>query len=334
MASNTSNANGVTEIQNDTPIRHGESLFTKAMRRLRKDRLTLAMAGLLALLAIFSFSAPLIEQAFNVDYLRTNPTNAFQPLGTTLYACDGRAVPQDVYEERVAEGVECTQRYHLLGTDDIGRDELTRLAYGGQLSLMIAFSAALLSLTIGVAVGVFTGFYGGFVDDIVMWFIATLNSIPFLLLLIIIYSVFEPTSSTLILVLGILGWTGTARIVRGETISLREREFVVSAKAIGASDFRIMRQHIAPNIISIVVVTLAIDIGSLLLVEAGLSFLGFGVEPPEPTWGNMLTKSQQFFNNNGWHLVIAPGVLITMTVLTLYVIGDGVRDAFDPRTND
>jgi peptide/nickel transport system permease protein len=137
----------------------------------------------------------------------------------------------------------------------------------------------------------------------------------------------------LVLILGLLGWTGTTRLVRGQTLSIREQEYVISARAIGASPLRIMFVHILPNLFSIVVITLAIDIGVLILIESALSFLGFGVKPPIPSWGNMLTNAQTFFTK-GVHLVIIPGVMIVTTVLCLYVIGDGVRDAFDPTTVD
>ncbi|PJF20404.1 MAG: peptide ABC transporter permease, partial [Phototrophicales bacterium] len=137
-------------------------------------------------------------------------------------------------------------------------------------------------------------YYGGIVDDLIMWFITTINSIPSLFLLLIFAALFDPGPLGLILVLGFLGWTGTTRLVRGETFSLREREFVISARAAGATDLRIMFVHILPNLISIVVVTLAIDIGVLILVESGLSYLGLGVPPPTPSWGNMLTDSQSF----------------------------------------
>ncbi|MEL6272224.1 MAG: ABC transporter permease, partial [Chloroflexota bacterium] len=150
-------------------------------------------------------------------------------------------------------------------------------------------------------------------------------------LLIIVAALFRPGALTFALVLGFLGWTGTTRLVRGETLGLREREFVIGARSMGASDWYIMNRHIVPNLISIVVITLALDIGSLMLTEAALSFLGLGVQPPVPTWGNMLSNSREFFRvDGGWHLAIFPGLLITISVLCLYVIGDGVRDAFDP----
>jgi peptide/nickel transport system permease protein len=218
---------------------------------------------------------------------------------------------------------------HILGTDDIGRDQLARLLYAGQVSLGIAFIGAGLSISIGVVLGVITGFYGGAVDDFINWIIATLNSIPGLFLLLIISAIYRPGPEALIIVLGLLGWTFTTRLVRGETLSLRERDFIVSARSIGASDRRIMLLHIIPNVFSVTIVNLAITIGNLILLESALSFLGVGIQPPTPTWGNMLTNAQSFFRT-GPHLVIFPGLLIVITVLCLYVIGDGLRDAFDP----
>jgi peptide/nickel transport system permease protein len=295
---------GIVNLQ-DAKLIKGQSLYTKAFARLSRDYLTLLMLGVVFLIVLFSLGAPLIEQGLNVSY-RTTSDNIFA-------------------------GIDSGK--HFLGTDDLGRDQLARLAYAGRISMAIALFAALLSLFIGVAMGIFTGFYGGIIDDLVMWFITTLNSIPSLFLLLIVSAVLKPGVETMVLILGLLGWTGTTRLVRGETLSLREREFVVSARSIGASDVRIMFSHIFPNLISLVVVTLALDIGSLLLTEASLSYLGLGVQPPTPTWGNMLTNSQTFFSR-GPHLVIFPGLLIAITVLALYVIGDGIRDALDPRTND
>ncbi len=177
--------------------------------------------------------------------------------------------------------------------------------------------------------GVVTGFYGGVVDDFVNWIIATLSSIPGLFLLLIVSAILRPGPAALVIVLGLLGWTFTTRLVRGETLSLREREFIISARAIGAPDRHIMFTHIIPNVISVTVVNLAITIGDLILLESALSFLGVGIQPPTPTWGNMLSDSQSFFKT-GPQLVIFPGLLIVITVLCLYVIGDGLRDAFDP----
>ncbi|RMF78538.1 MAG: ABC transporter permease [Chloroflexi bacterium] len=297
----------------------GISLTQLAFRRLKRDRLTLVAIGIFMTLALLSLFAPVISnQILHVDYTRTNVPNKF--LG--------------IWEREKNESNSGTlNQLHVLGTDDIGRDHLARLLYAGRISLGIGFMGAILSLTIGLAIGIITGYHGGIIDDIFNWVITTLDSIPQLFLLLIIAAVLQPGPTTLVLVFGFLGWTGTTRLIRGETFSLREREYIISARAVGASSWRVMFAHIAPNVISIAVITLAITIGNLILVESALSFLGLGVEPPTPTWGNMLTKAQSFFTS-GIHLVIAPGVLITTTVLCLYIIGDGIRDAFDPTLKD
>jgi peptide/nickel transport system permease protein len=292
----------------------GESLTRVAIRRLRRDKLTLLAMAVILMITLLSVAAPLVSDALNVTFTRTNTNETFLPPLTTS-ELDG------------------ITSYHLLGTDDLGRDQFSRLLYAGQVSLSVGFLAAFLSLTIGVTLGILTGYYGGLADDFTNWVIATLTSIPSLFLLLIVAAVLQPTPTTLILVLGFLGWTGTTRLVRGETLSLREREYTVSAKAIGASDRRIMFQHILPNVFSIIVITLAIDIGALILAEAALSFLGLGIKPPIPSWGNMLTNAQQFFTRGPW-LVWPPGIMIFLTVLCMYVIGDGVRDAFDPTAKD
>jgi peptide/nickel transport system permease protein len=295
--------------------RVGQSLTALALRRLRQDKLTLLAMAVIVVLTLISLSASFIEDnILHVDYTRTSINEAFLPPGT-----DG----------------------HILGTDDLGRDHLARLLFAGQISLGIAFTAAIISLVIGVSLGILTGYYGGIVDDITNWIITTLNSIPTLFLLLIISAVVltNPALSGtflrgpfgLVAVLGFLGWTGTTRLVRGETLSLREREYIIGARAVGASPLRIMISHILPNLLSIVVITLAIDIGGLILTESALSFLGLGVRAPYASWGNMLTNAQTYFNK-GVYLVIAPGLLIVITVLCLYIIGDGLRDAFDPTT--
>ncbi|MCA9912930.1 MAG: ABC transporter permease [Anaerolineae bacterium] len=291
----------------------------RALHHVMHDRLTLLAIGVLLLLTLSAVFAPVITGTLGVNPETENLNNTYKLPGTLVNPGD----PTDT-------------RVHVLGTDDKGRDYLARLLYGGQISLAIAFSAAAISLTIGVSLGIYTGYYGGIVDDILIWFITTLNSIPTLFLLLIISSILSPTPVTFILILGLLGWTGTMRLVRGETFALREREYIIAARAMGASDIRVMFQHILPNLISIVVVTLALDIGALILTESALSYLSFGIAPPTPTWGNMLTDAQQFMSRQppAPHLVIIPGLLIATTVLCLYLIGDGLRDALDPTAQE
>lgn len=277
----------------------------RAVKRLSKDYLTIGALTIIFLLVLMAVTAPITTQFLDIDPFTEN-------LQKTYAQPDGE---------------------NLLGTDDKGRDHLARLIYGAQISLSVAFVAAFLSLTIGLTLGIVTGYYGGVVDDIMIWFITTLNSIPQLFLLLMVTSLFRPGPIEFIFILGLLGWTGTMRLVRGETLGLREREYVIAARAMGASDLRIMFQHIMPNLISIVVVALAIRIGGLILTESALSYLGFGINPPVATWGNMLAESQVFWRRSAL-LVLGPGLLISITVLCLYIIGDGLRDALDPTAQD
>ena len=284
-----------------------KSLTQKAFIHIRKDRITLAAISIIISLAVLSAGAPIITGLLGVD---PNTTDASE-------------------SKRLPVGSEG----HLLGTDNLGRDHLARLLYAGQVSLLIGFLSGILSLAVGVSLGILTGFYGGFIDDLVIWIITTLNSIPGLVLLIVISALFSPDPLTLIMVLVLLIWTTTARLVRGETLSIRSREYIISAQAAGASNARIMLAHILPNVFSITITALAINIGNVILIESSLSFLGLGVQPPIASWGNMLSKSREFFKVAG-HLVIFPGVLITVVVLCLYLIGDGLRDAFDPTSQN
>ena len=203
----------------------------------------------------------------------------------------------------------------------------------GQVSLGIAFAAAFLALGIGIAVGAFAGFYGGPLDDFIMWFVTTWNSIPGLFLLILITSLFSATPLTLVFILGITGWTGTTRLVRAETYSIKEREYVIAARAVGASNLRIMFLHIVPNILSLIIVDLSLTLGALILTESALSYLGFGVRAPTPTWGNMLNGGLDYARR-AQHLVFIPGFLITLTVFCFFLLGDGLRDAFDPKITE
>ncbi len=276
------------------------------MFRLRRDRPTLAAMFTIALLASLAVLAPLIGDLLDVDPYEQELRNKYLGVG--------------------APG-------HPLGTDELGRDHLSRLLYGGQISLGIAFAAAILSLCIGVAVGAFAGFYGGFLDDFILWFITTLNSIPGLFLLIIITAVLSPSPPAMVLVFAIIGWTGTTRLVRAETYSLKQRDYVIAAQAMGASDLRIMFAHIVPNVFSLLIISLSQAMVGLILAESALSFIGFGIQAPTPTWGNMLNNALDYMRRAP-HLMILPGLLISVTVFCIYLIGDGLRDAFDPKIAD
>jgi len=290
---------------NDLPP--SQNMWHKAGRRIKRDRTTLAAMAVVIAFALASLFAPFLsDTVFQVDPVEINLENKYAPL--------------------FAVG-------HPLGADELGRDHLSRLLYGGRVSLGIAFFTAIFSISIGIAIGVVAGYFGGLVDDIIMWLVTTLNSIPSLFLLITINAVLSPGPVTLVFILSIIGWTGVTRLVRGETLSLKQREYNIAARAIGASNLRIMFVHIVPNIFSLLIVILAQTMSGLILLEAALSYIGFGIQPPIPSWGNMLSNSVDYMRR-AQHLVFLPGLLITTTVFCFYLIGDGLRDAFDPKIAD
>ncbi len=294
----------VLRLQEQGPV--SRSLWHEALRRLLRDRLTLLALSILTLMTLAcAFAPPVVERELGVSAERTDIINRYKPPG---------------YQN------------NILGTDHLGRDQLVRLLYGGRVSLGVAYGASIMSITIGIIIGMLAGYYGGVIDSLVNWLISTLSSIPSIFLLILVSVAFTPSPLVLILLLGLLGWIGTCRLVRGEVLSLKEREFVVAAHAVGASTPRLLIHHFLPNVASLVIVSLTIDAGSLILIEAGLSYLGLGVRPPTPSWGNMLTSARMYFNT-GPHLVIWPGIMIAVTVLCFFIAGDGLRDALDPRAN-
>jgi peptide/nickel transport system permease protein len=275
-----------------------------ALSYIVRDRLTmLSLIGLIILTLGCLIGPIIIENVLRIDINRTSIADRYTPPGAE----------------------------HLLGTDNLGRDQFYRLIYGGRISLGIAYFASTLSIVIGVALGMIAGFYGGWIDDVLIWFINTLESIPSIFLLLIASTIWSPSPVVLIVLLAVFGWAGTCRLIRGEVLSLRERDYVLAARALGAPSLRLMMSHILPNVISTLIVSLTISAGTLILIESGLSFLGLGVQAPIPSWGNMLTDSRTYFAK-GTYLVIWPGVFIAVTVLFFYVLGDGLRDALDPRT--
>lgn len=217
-----------------------------------------------------------------------------------------------------------------LGSDHLGRSEIVRLLYAGRVSLFIGIFSAFVQLTLGLVIGLTAGYFRGRWDDLVVWAVSTLNSIPTLYLLIIVGLLFRLDPVSLAIFIGLIGWTGEANLARGQTFSWREREFVVAAQVVGASPRRIMFRHILPNILPLMIVVSMITAGGVILAESALSYLGFGIQPPVPSWGNMLNGATQFMTRGSW-LVYGPGIAISITILCLFLIGDGLRDALDPR---
>jgi peptide/nickel transport system permease protein len=222
----------------------------------------------------------------------------------------------------------------LLGSDALGRDVLSRLLYGARVSLMVGFAAILVGGTLGVIAGLASGYFGGWVDDVIMRLGDIQLAFPFILLAIMFLVVLGPGLMNIILVLGIGQWITYARIVRAETLSLREKEYVEAARAMGDSTLSIMFRTILPNIMAPLTVIASFNVASVILSEAALSFLGLGVPPSVPTWGSMLSESREHLLSNRWWLAVFPGLAIVFVVLAFNIIGDWLRDYLDPRLRE
>jgi peptide/nickel transport system permease protein len=285
-------------------------------RRFLRHRLALASLLGLALLAAIVLAAPLVEAALGLDAKRVDLLARFAPPSAA----------------------------HPLGTDELGRDLLLRLLYGGQVSLAVGLAAALGAAVIGTALGLVAGYYGGSLDALLMRLADSVIALPLLPLLIVLAAVDltklglpadlatseNASLYRIVFLIALVGWTTVARLVRGATLSMRSREFVRAAEALGAGAPRIMLVHILPNVVSPIIVATTLSVGNIILLESVLSFLGLGIQPPIPSWGNMLTGAQELI----WSapaLALWPGALIFVTVIAFNFLGDGLQDALDPR---
>jgi peptide/nickel transport system permease protein len=285
-------------------------LLEMAWQRFRRDKLAMLGSAVLMILIAMAISAPLLSRYVT----RFSPEQI--ELGGTLRTPGYRKSPD--------------QPPHLLGTDELGRDVLTRAIYGGRVSLYVSFLTVLVAITVGTVVGAVAGYFGGTVDILLMRLVDVILSIPGLFLLILIATVFRPGVTGLALVIASIGWMGTSRLVRGEFLSLKARDFVDAARVIGARNARIIFRHILPNATSPIIVAASLAVGGNILLEAALSFLGMGVHPPTPSWGNMLNNAQQYLYRAPY-LIAIPGFFIFVTVLAANMMGNGLRDALDPK---
>jgi len=219
---------------------------------------------------------------------------------------------------------------HVLGTDHLGRDILSRLVHGARVSAMVGVAAVLVSGLLGTALGLLAGYYGARVDLVIMKLVELFLTVPFVLLALVVMALFGQGLAILIAVLCLNRWIHYARVVRGDVLALREREFVAGARALGASDARIIARHVLPNTVASLSVVTTFSLATIILIEASLSFLGLGVPPTTPTWGGMLNESRSYMMPSWWTSVF-PGLAIFVTVLGVNLLGDGIRDAFDPR---
>jgi peptide/nickel transport system permease protein len=279
----------------------GDSQWAIAWRRLRRNRPATAGLWVIGLLYGIALLAPLLapyDPIAQTDIVRTS----YRPPSSEFW----------------------------LGSDRFGRDVLSRILYGARISLAIGFIATAISVTVGTLLGAAAGYAGGRIDGAIMRFTDVVLAFPRLILLILIVALFEPSLAVIILVLGLTQWPGTTRIVRGDVLSLREREFIQAAHALGFGAGRIVLRHIVPNVMAPVIVTATLGIGNTIVLEAGLAFLGLGVPPPTPTWGDMVAAGRDNLLG-AWWVATFPGLTIVLVVLAFNLVGDGLRDAMDPR---
>jgi peptide/nickel transport system permease protein len=275
--------------------------------RFKRNKVAMGALIVTVLILLFSFGAPLISMfVTGKGYQQQSLMDQLTPPFTNGY---------------------------ILGADNLGRDVLTRLAYGGRVSMTVAFTAMIGALVIGGTLGSIAGYYGSWIDSVIMRFVDVMLSIPSLFLLVFIGSIFAMSPVGLALVIAVVAWLGLARLVRGEVMAIKRREYVESARVVGASDKRIIARHIFPNVVPLVIVWATLIVPVLIIVEASLSYLGLGVQTPVPSWGNMLRDAQRFINHQ-WTLVVIPGAMIYITVLAINLLGNGLRDALDPRISD
>lgn len=235
--------------------------------------------------------------------------------------------PAHIDTKNILVGPSCA---HVFGTDTLGRDIFSRIVYGSRISLSIGFIAVGISIVIGVLLGSIAGYYGGRIDSTLMRFVDMMLCFPTFFLILAVIAVLEPSIFNIMAVIGATSWMGIARLVRAEILTLKERDYVVCARVMGASDAWIIARHLIPNAIAPVTVSATLGIGGAILVESALSFLGIGVQPPTPSWGNILMDGKSTLGV-AWWLTIFPGIFITLTVLAYNILGEALRDIFEPR---
>jgi peptide/nickel transport system permease protein len=287
-------------------LRSTPGLYRRAWQRYRRDHVAIASLVVIVAVVVFALGAPIVSHLTGFTYSENHlPVKLSSP----------------------------GEHGYVLGSDGNGRDILTRLAYGGRVSLLVALFATLSELTIGLGFGVVAGYYGKWVDGVIMRLVDVLLSIPGIPLLILITTLYSPGVVAFALIIGVTSWPGDARLIRGEVLSQRGREYIEAARVVGVPSRTIILRHLLPNVTPIMLVQASLTIPGVILIEAVLSFLGLGVRVPTPSWGNMLDEAARFYREH-WLNVFIPGLMIYITSLCLYLIGIGLRDALDPRLSD
>lgn len=251
-------------------------------------------------------------------------------VGPYLWRINPNAIPTNIAASGPNASLAAPSWQHPFGTDDVARDQVARAMVGGQTSLLVGLTSMFMAIILGIGIGAFSGFYGGLVDNILMRFTDIVLSVPLYLLLFVLSVAFSDGSPrSVIILIAILGWTYAARLVRGEFLALKEREFVLASRTIGAKDLRLMFRHILPNAAGPIIVNATLLVGTNIILESVLSYFGFGIQPPTASWGSMIGTGNDFFDADPW-LIFVPGLLIFITVLSFNLVGDGLRDALDP----
>ena len=313
------------------------------MRRFFRSKLSIVGLLMIAFLFLFSFLGPVIYQKWGEETVDRTKVSNFIYQTYEYTDADGNKIEVVEQLEHVSSinNYASPDKEHILGTDDKGMDVFVRLMYGGRISLTIGFIVVILETLIGVLLGGISGYFGGWVDTLLMRITEIFSSIPFLPFAMLLsqiiknYNVGETTRIFIImLILGALSWTGLARMIRGQVLAEREKEFVTAARAIGVRESKIAFKHVLPNIVSVILVSMTLDFAGCLLTESSLSYLGFGVQQPRPTWGNMLTGSNNStVIQNYWWQWLFPALFLSIAVICINVIGDALRDALDPKSN-
>ncbi|MGC8837616.1 MAG: ABC transporter permease [Anaerolineae bacterium] len=275
------------------------SLWGDAWRRLKRNKAALGSMVFLVVLVLMAVAAPILT-------------------------------PYSPYTPDFSATLQPPSREHPLGTDELGRDLVARLLYGARVSLAVGLVVQITAIAVGALLGLAAGYFGGIVDTVLMRLVDIMYAFPSFLFAVFMVAFLRPSPFSIILVLVLVGWPFPARLIRAQVLSLREWEFVSAARVVGASSWRIMTRHILPNTLSVLIVHFTIGIADVIMAEAGLSFLGIGIRPPNPTWGGMIAKGREYFRSFP-HLALYPSIALGLTVLAFNFLGDGLRDALDPR---
>jgi peptide/nickel transport system permease protein len=296
---------GGTAVALPAPVSAEERRWVMTLKRLARRRTALFGLGVVSIVLLAAVFAPWLTP--------------FDPL------------EQDINQRLKEPGWQTAEgRVHALGTDHLGRDILARVIFGSRIALVVGLSAVLISGVLGMAIGLVSGYFGGKVDDFFMRLADVQLAFPFILLAIAVIGVLGPSLRNIIIVIGVSSWVVYARVVRGEVLSIREREFVQAAIALGSGDGRVLVRHVLPNAFTPWLVVATLDMARVIVIESALSFLGLGVQPPTPTWGGMLADGRVYLST-AWWLATFPGLAILVTVLGINLLGDGLRDTLDPR---